>query len=55
MKDWLLAGCVYVPAFIAGRVLSDYFDPFLCGWFVAGAAIFFRFQGPMFFRAEKYR
>jgi hypothetical protein len=41
MRDWLLAGCVYIPAFILARMAVDHgFDPLFVGWLSGGVAVF---------------
>lgn len=57
MTDWLLAGCVYVPAWIVGRLIVDAtgWDGFTVGWMVGGLALCLRMEGPQIIRAEKFR
>lgn len=50
MNDWLRAGLVYVPLFIAGWALSEIGAPYLVGWFVASLAILLRMAGPRWLR-----
>lgn len=45
MKDWLLAGLVYVPAFLIGQWISDHqsvISAFWCGWIFGGGAVLIR-------------
>lgn len=52
MADWLIAGLIYVPAFLLGRWLSEYIDPFAAGWIAASVAVLLRTTGPEAIRAR---
>jgi hypothetical protein len=47
MIDFLIAGCVYLPAYILGRWLADhgYVDPYLAGWIAGAGAVLARWAG----------
>jgi hypothetical protein len=44
VRDFLLAGCVYVPAYMIGKEASLWIDPFMAGWLVAATAVCIRWQ-----------
>lgn len=48
MKDWLLAGAVYLTAWFVGQGLVSALgaDPFITGWCVASTAVCLRWQCP---------
>jgi hypothetical protein len=48
MTDFILAGCVYVPAYFFGRWLTDYtgWDGFVIGWLIGSTAVLARWQIP---------
>lgn len=47
MKDWLLAGAVYLTAWFVGRgLVSIGADPFITGWCVASIAVYLRWRCP---------
>lgn len=50
MKDWMLAGLVYVSAWVVGRMLVDQTggDPFVIGWLVGCTAVILRCKVPWF-------
>lgn len=44
MKDWIVAGLIYVPTYQIGKWIShfDWADPYLVGWMVAALSVCLR-------------